>query len=142
MWINIKPNKNGTGTNKLALTSFNLNKTSVSRNEPFTVTVKIRGVGFFDGGQAGAALADSSGNIVTVVGTINYNALNAGLTRTSTINCFAPTSVNAGQYRLMTVIKPEGESWKTITLSAVRNNVPNARNITVTAALQMAAVVD
>jgi len=127
IYINIKPDKGGIGSNEMALDSFTVSKTTVSQNEQVTVTAKIKSTGYFTGGQAGVALVNNSGNIVAVIGTRNYDALNPNTYRTPTINCSVPNSVNAGQYNLRIVTKMNGETdWKIVThsLPNVQKSIP------------------
>jgi len=132
---NIKPDAGGTGSNDFSLTDFTASKTSVFQNEMFTVSFRPRSIGFFPGGQVGAALVDNSGGrIVAVIGTRNRSALNSGsLSGALEINCFVPETVNAGQYSLRIVTRPEGGDWKIVTISDISNRIPNAINFTVTA---------
>jgi len=136
--INLKPDAGGTPQGyEIALTAFAASKTSVTQNELFTVTPKIRNVsvlGIFPGGQLGAALVDGNGKIVEVIGLRSRAALKPLVTTGNlAINCFVPETVRPGQYRLMTVIRPSGGDWKIVTKAAVRDGVSNAINFTVTA---------
>jgi len=132
IYINIKPDAGSIGSNEMALDSFTVSKTTVSQNDGVTVTAKIMSAGIFPEGQAGVALVNNSGNIVAVIGTINYNALNPSSKRTSTIKFSVPYSVNPGQYNLRIVTKMNGETdWKIITRSLP--NVPKSIPFTVTA---------
>jgi len=116
--INIKPDKGGVGSNEMALHDFTSEKTSVLQNERFTVTARIRSMGFYTGGQIGAALVNNNGNIVAVIGMVSLNPLNSGGTWLRTINnCTVPNTVAKGQYRLCIVTRPEGGDWKLVTLS-------------------------
>ena len=133
MRINIKPDEGGTGNNEIALLSLAANKSSVSQNEMFTVTVQFRGVSYFSGGQLGVALVDNNNRIAAVAGNINYSALEAGANRTSTINCFVPETLAPGRYQLRMVLRPAGEEWKVITRSMVREGVHNVMPFAVTA---------
>jgi hypothetical protein len=134
IYINIKPDEGSTGSNEFALGTFTVSKTSISQSELFTATPNITSFGFFPGGQVGAALIDNNGRIVAVIGSRNMgNNWQPGSKFAMEMNCFIPETVNPGQYRLMTVTRLEGGDWKIVTLSAVRDGVPNAINITVTA---------
>jgi hypothetical protein len=133
IYINIKPDEGGVGSHEMALDAFTVNKTSVLQNEPISVTAKIRSAGYFLGGQAGLALVDGAGRITTVVGIINYNALNVQNTRSSTINSFFPETVNPGQYSLRMVTRTEGGEWKIVDVSDISNNIPKAIPFTVAA---------
>ena len=136
IYTNIKPNAGGTGSNEMGLEALVIGKTSLLQNELVTVSFGIRSFGFFPGGQAGAALVDTNGNIVAIIGTRNIQELRAGSgwsTNTLEINGFVPETVRPGQYRLMLITRPNNGEWKLVTLSAVRNNVPNAVNVTLTA---------
>ena len=129
--INVKPDAGSIGSNEMALDSFTVSKTTVSQSDGITVTAKIYNAGIFLGGQLGVALVNNSGNIVSVIGTINYNALTPRSTRTSTIKFSVPYSVKAGQYNLRIVSKMNGETdWKTVTRSLP--NVPKSIPFTVT----------
>jgi len=140
--INIKPDAGGTPAAwEMALRNFNTGKTSVSQNELFTVTVGIRNLAsldIFPGGQMGIALVDNNNRIIEVIGVRNRAALNPLTTANSVeINCYVPETVRPGQYRMMTVIRPEsihaeGGSWRVVTRSAVGEDVPNAIGLTVT----------
>ena len=135
--INIKPDKRGKPLPyEMGLMEFSANKTSVSHNELFTVTTRIRNLASLDtfpGGQLGIALVDNRGRIVEVVGSRNRAALNPRSAISSVeIICFVPTAVKRRQYRLMAVIRPENGKWKTITKSAVGNGVPNSIDFKVT----------
>jgi len=116
----------------LALTNFTSNKTAVSQNELFTVTSAFKNVVLdtFPAGQAGVALVDNSGNIAAVVGIVNFAALRAGASRTSTLNNFVPDGVEPGQYKLRAVVRPTGGEWRVATLALP--DVPTAINLTVT----------
>jgi hypothetical protein len=121
----------------MALNTFTANKTTVSQNELFTTSFALRNVAVLDafpGGQAGVALVNNSGRIVEVIGIINYNALNASSSRTSTINSFAPETINPGQYSLRIVTRPTNGEWKFVELSAIGDGVSNSINFTVTPA--------
>ena len=131
--INIKPDEGGVGSSELFLRNFSVGKTAVSHNEMFTVTVNMISPGFFIGGQAGVALVDDNGRIITVIGTANYSARNPSTTGTREINCFIPETVRPGQYRLMTVIRPTNGEWRVVTRSAIGDGVPNFINLTVNA---------
>ena len=134
VYINIKPDAGSVGSNEFGLESFTASKTSVSQNEMFTVTPTIRSFGFFPGGQVGAALVDNNGNIAAVIGIREIgNNWNPGTRAVREMNCFVPETVRPGQYRLMTVTRTQGGSWKTVTVSDISNRVPNAINLTVTA---------
>jgi hypothetical protein len=119
-----------------ALTAFTASKSSVSQNELFTASSALRNVDSeaFPGGQVGTALVDANGNIAAVIGSRNSGARNPGSTSgIAETFCFVPDTVRPGQYRLRTVIRPDGlEMWRIATLSLP--NVPNAINLTVTAA--------
>jgi hypothetical protein len=115
----------------LSLTSFTSNKTAVSQKDLFTMssTLKNLNLDAFAGGQVGAALMDNSGNIAAVLGTINFNSLNAGSSRTSTVSSFVPGDVNPGQYKLRTIVKPTSGEWRVVTLAP--DTIPTAINLTV-----------
>jgi len=131
IYINIKPDAGSIGSNEMALDSFTVSKTTVSQSDGVTVTAKIKNSGFFPGGQTGVALVNNSGNIVAVIGTINYNSMNPANSRTSTIKFSVPYSVNAGQYNLRIVTKMNDGEWKIVAHSLP--NVPKSIPFTVTA---------
>ncbi|MDR2542131.1 MAG: C10 family peptidase [Treponema sp.] len=113
----------------LVLENFSSDKTSVSHNEQFAVTVRPRNRSAERfSGQAGAALVDNNGNIIAVIGTRNIS-LNVGNQTTSTINCTVPNTVSPGQYQLRIVIRPTGEEWRIATLSLL--DIPNSIAFTV-----------
>ena len=108
----------------LAIMSITPDKTTVTQNERFNVTSRTRNVSqdTFPNGQMGAALVDNNGNIVSVIGSVSFNALNSGNTWTRTIsNCAVPNTVRPGQYRLMIVVRPgnnnDNNQWRLATLS-------------------------
>jgi hypothetical protein len=141
MIINIKPDRGGTpDPHEIALQNFTASKTSVSQNELFTVTEQMQNISTLDtfpGGQFGAALVDNNGKIEVVIGITNYpysivgGGANWGSPRN--INCFVPGDVAPRQYQLRIVTKVEGEDWKLVDLSAIRDGVPKSIPITVTA---------
>jgi len=121
-----EPNGGGYGQ---TLTVFSTNKTIVSQNESFAVTVQTRNISpdVFPGGQVGAALVNNDGNIVAVIGTANTGLRNPGtLAAARDINCKVPNTVDPGQYRLRIVIRPTGGEWKIATLS--NDGVPTSIN--------------
>jgi len=135
IYINIKPNTGSTGSNEFGLDAFSADKTDIQQNELFKVSFTLRSFGFTHLSHLGMALVDSNGNITQVIGTRNYNFEMSPGTRTSenlTIDCFAPETVNPGQYRVMAVARPTDGDWKIVTRSAIRNDVPSAVNINVT----------
>jgi len=132
--ISVTAGEANSGGYGMALTAFSAAKTSVSQNELFTVTATLRNIAreAFPGGQLGAALVDSSGRIVEVIGTINRNPLNSGAVSNSmTINCFIPETVRQGQYRLRIVVRPTDGQWKIATLALP--DISTAINFTVNA---------
>jgi len=136
--INIKPDEGGMPADyEMALNSFSANKTSVSQNELFTVTMQIKNIstfGAFSGGQQGVAVVNNNGGIIAVIGNNNRAALNQqSLAAAATINCIVPATVIPGQYRLMAVVRETGEEWKLITKSAIGDGIPGNISITVTA---------
>jgi hypothetical protein len=131
--INIKPNAGSAGGNEFALIAFDASRKSVPQNELFTATVNLRSVGFFSGGQAGLALADNNGKIVDVVGIAAYGERNPASAGERDISAFVPSAVSPGQYKLRIVTRLDGGKWKPVELSAVRNGIPSAIPITVTA---------
>jgi hypothetical protein len=130
--INIKPDAGGTSaTNEMAsgygivIENFSPEKTSVLRNERFSLTLRPRNRGGNPfSGQVGAALIDNNGNIVAVIGTRNIS-LRVGNQLTTTFNCTVPNTVRPGQYNLRIVVRPnENENWRIVTLSL--DGVPNS----------------
>jgi len=132
MDINIKPNQGGTGTNRMALINFTPAKTTVSINERFNVTIQMRGVGYFSGGQAGVALVDNRDNILAVIGSrSNPERRPNGVTGVWEIGCTVPNTIAPGSYKLRIVIRPTNGEWQIITLSEVGNGVPTSIDFTV-----------
>jgi len=115
----------------IVLEEYSPGRTSAAQNELFSVVLRTRNRGqeAFTGGQIGAALVDNNGNIVSVIGMVNYGSINAGSSRASNINCFVPETVGAGQYRLRIVTRLEGEVWRVNTLA--NSGIPNTVNFTV-----------
>jgi hypothetical protein len=135
--INIKPDAGGVTPNyEIALESFSVQKTSVSRNEQFNVFTYMRNVNNnstrFLGGQAGVALVDNNNNIVAIIGTSNIGE-GSWWSRLEDrpITCSVPNTVNKGQYQLRIVTRTTNGAWKLATLSLVRNGVPNSINFIV-----------
>jgi hypothetical protein len=87
----------------------------------------------FPGGQVGAALVNNSGDIVKVIGVINYSAQGAGISRSTitTINSLVPDTVASGQYKLKIVVRPTNGEWKLVERSVIRDGIPNSINFTV-----------
>ncbi|MCL2806004.1 MAG: C10 family peptidase [Treponema sp.] len=137
MLINFKPNAGGVYQNhEFGLTSFTVNKTSVSQNENFTVSVRMQNINVleaFPGGQIAIALVNNSGSITAVIGTTNYKAMNSRVYRNSTINSFVPDTVAPGQYQLRMVFRLADGEWNIVTRSDLNSNIPNAIPFTVTA---------
>ena len=138
--INIRPNKGGAGSSVMGLRTFSAGKTTVQQNELFTVSYTTRTFGFSTNFERGAALMNTDGSIAAIIGTaaVSTAAWVPGSLGTAplTINCIVPGNINPGQYKVMAVTKPRGGDWQLVTLSAIRDNVPNAINITVTAGEQ------
>jgi len=119
----------------LGLTKFTTSKSTVSQNELFTVSSTLKNFAptdTFPGGQVGAALVNSSGNIAAVVGIANFAALNPSSSRSPTLDCFVPDNVTPGQYKLRMVVKPTGKDWRVATMSS--DTITSAINFTVKAA--------
>ncbi|MCL2805150.1 MAG: C10 family peptidase [Treponema sp.] len=136
--INIKPDAGGVSAGyEMALMILTADKNSVTQNEMFIISARLRNISILDvfpGGQIGIALVDNNGRIMEVIGSRNRAALNPqSLSSSIDINCFVPETVRPGRYRLMTVIRPEGGNWRVVTKSAVGSNIPNAIDLTVTA---------
>jgi hypothetical protein len=117
----------------LSLIEFIPSKTTVSQNDPFTVSVKLKNIGLeaFPGTQTSVALVDNNSNI-TVIGNINNssNALNPGSIRTITISSNVPNTVATGNYRLRIVVRPPAsEEWRIATLTD--NGTPTSYDFTV-----------
>lgn len=125
MIINIKPDKGGIGSNLMALNEITPSeKISVNKNEQFSVTARIRSMGYFPGGYIGAALIDNDGNMV-VIGYVSLVEIHSGNTWLRGIsNCSVPNTVTPGQYKLKIITRITGEDWKIITLSMP--DVPNS----------------
>jgi len=116
--VNIKPNEGSIGSNEMALRTFSSSKTIVLQNEQFDITAQIRSTGFFTGGQVGIALVNNDGNIVEVIRSGNFNALNPESWRAITLsNCSVPNTIPKGQYRLMLVTRPTNGEWKKVLLA-------------------------
>jgi hypothetical protein len=79
------------------------------------------------------ALVDNNGRIVAVIGAGNTVGWRPGSSASIEINCLVPETVSPGEYRVMAVTRYTNGEWKIVSRSAVRNNIPNAINITVTA---------
>jgi len=135
MTINMIPDSGGMSSGyELALRNFKVNKTSVPKNEIFTVTVSVRNNSNFDSfsGQYGPALVDNKDSIVAVLGTLSGGLGTTSYFSDRDINVYVPENIEAGQYNLRVVSRPTGGEWKIATLSAVGNGVPSTINITVT----------
>jgi hypothetical protein len=120
----------------LALTEFSPEKTSVQKNEQFTVSVNLRNMSeeqFPGESQYGVALINGSGEIVEIIGSKRMiGAINSGSgwSNPSTATCKVLDSVPSGQYKLSVVIKPNGkDEWKVATMSF--NDTPTAIDFTV-----------
>jgi hypothetical protein len=133
IFINIKPDAGSAGSNIMGIENFNTSKTTVPQNEIFTVTFTLRSFGFFSGGQRGAALVDANGDIVQIIGLGNTTEWRPGSSASVTVNCYVPETITPGQCRIMAVTRLTDGEWKIVSLSDVRNNIPNAVNINVTA---------
>ena len=121
MWINIKPYEGGVGTSVIALESLTADKSIVQKNEPFVLSVRLIGVGYFPGGQIGAALVDNNGDIVEIMyRSTPFEELNVGTTRGSTITCRV-REAPPGQYQINIIFKPTEEDLKVIKLSVADN---------------------
>jgi len=136
IWINIKPEKGGEGSNEMALLAFTPEATSVNQNKQFNVNVQLRSAGFFSGGNIGAALVANNGSILDIVGmnsraTSSFNSLDPAGYRTVNISCYVPETIATGKQCLRIVLKPEGKEWQLVTLSAINNNIPNAFDLIV-----------
>jgi hypothetical protein len=106
------------------------------KNEFFTVSAQFKNTDSerFPDSYLGVALIDKNNNIAEIMGNvvIFYTLPNA-TSRTFTLGCFVPKTVQPEQYKLRMVIKPlKEEEWKIITKSA-KDDVPNVINFTVTA---------
>jgi hypothetical protein len=133
---NIKPDEGGKSNYEMALLAFTADKASVFQNELLTVTAGLYNMSAleaFPGGQVGAALVDNDGNIVSVIGSANTGLRNPSTAAAArAINCFVPGAVTPGQYQLRIVTKVEGGEWEVVALSAIRDGVPFAIDLTVT----------
>jgi len=125
--INIKPDAGGVGSNLMGLIEISPSKTSVSQNEKFNVTARIRSMGVFTGGQIGAVLVNNNGD-ESVICSASLGEIWGGSTWTRTIsNCSVPNTVSPGFYKLQIVTRITGEEeWKIITLSDISNGTPNS----------------
>jgi hypothetical protein len=124
------------GGHGISLNSLTVSSTTVNRNTPLTVSVRPQNIApnDFPGGQFGAALVDSNGNIVEVIGTRNLAALTPGrgwFERNDplVLNCTVPNTVSPGRYRLRIVVRPTGGEWRVATLSLP--DVPTSIDFTV-----------
>jgi len=131
IWLNIKPDEGGIGSNEMGLSTFTVEKTSVSQYELFNVNAKIKSFGVFPGGQAGVALVNNNGNIVKYLGVKNFGETSG--TRTYNADIYIPDDVKPEQYKLKIVTRLEGGDWKEVTHSDRTANVPSAINFTVNA---------
>jgi len=132
--INIKTDAGGVGSNVFRLSSFTTSSTSVSQNEPFTVTANLGSSGFFTGGQVGVVLVGNGGGIAHVVGTRDRGAVNPERGWGAlAINCFIPETVNADKYNLQIATRLTDGEWKIITASDREANIPNTILFNVTA---------
>ena len=124
----------------LSLEHFTAEKISASQTERFTVEVKLANVliNAVPGGQLGAVLADDNGNIVSVIGTSNFNSLGGVIyqgmitksrqTNLIKINCSVPNSVKPGQYNLRIAFRPGGKEWDIVTYYGnlySKDDIPN-----------------
>jgi len=104
------------------LRRFNSDKTTVSKNEEFTIdhTLSYLSSESFPGVLSGVALMDGGGNIISILGTLNMAPV-ADLNRSNKkIKCKVPDDVASGQYKLRIVVKAEGkEEWHLVTISSV-----------------------
>jgi hypothetical protein len=119
----------------LALTRFEISKTTVSQNEAFTVTSAFKNmasVAFPANWQVGTALTDDEGDIVAIVGTRTQSgAVSAGATTSAGTNySYVPGTVEPGKYKLRNVVKPAGGAWRIATLG----DISTAMDFTVTSA--------
>jgi hypothetical protein len=136
IYANIRPNTGSTGSHDMGIGALVTARTSAAQNELMTVRFGIFSFGFFPGGQAGAALVDTSGRIAAIIGSSSLPEFRAGSgwsTDALEINCYIPETVRPGQYNLMIATRPNNGEWKLVTKSAVRNNISGTLNFTVTA---------
>jgi hypothetical protein len=107
----------------LALTNFTLNNGVVSAPPGGRFAISLRavkaGVEPFPGGQIGVALVAHNGDMVDVIDTRNWDALESGSSRSQNMSTVTvPRTVAPGQYKLRVVARPTGEDWKILTMSA------------------------
>ena len=136
MEINIKPDAGGVpAAYEFGLVEFSADESTVSHNEHFTVSTRIRSnstLDIFPGGHWGAVLVNNANEIVEVLGTTGAAERRPqSYTNSFNMDCFVPETVMPGQYRLMMAVRPTGGDWKIITRSSIGDGVPNAINITV-----------
>ena len=131
--INIKPDEESFGSNEMGLEEFTITKNSVLQNEQFPVKFSISNFGILPSGNYGVALV-RNGIIAKIIGIGNINNWRLG-TRTYTMNCFIPETVNTGEYSLRIVTRVEGGQWKIVAVSNRDARVPNTIPVTVTAGL-------
>jgi hypothetical protein len=123
------------GGHGLALTHFVVNdgKDSAAQGERFGIALRAIKVGMeaFPGGQIGVALADNHGNIVEVIATRDWAALEggAGARSQSMSNITVPRTVTQGRYKLRVVVRPTGGEWRIVTMSA--DGIPTGIDFTV-----------
>jgi hypothetical protein len=103
-------------------------RASAAHGEKFPITLKAAkvGAGAFPAGQIGVALVNSKGNIVEVINTRDWSALESGEQRSQNMSTVSvPKSVAVGRYRLMVVARPAGGEWKVVTmaLDGVQNGI-------------------
>jgi hypothetical protein len=118
----------------MALTSFTSSKTSVSQNELFSASAAFKNVSqeVYTGGQWGIALVNSAGE-AKAVGMANLSQRNPGATTgAGNVDCYVPTDVPPGQYKLRMVIRLTNGEWKVAPMYV--DDTPSFINFTVTSA--------
>ena len=105
----------------LALTNFVVKdgRTSASHGEKFPITLKATTVGLdaFPEGQIGVALVGSKGDIVAVINTREWKALESWEERSQNMSTVSvPKTVAPGRYSLMVVARPAGGEWRVVTV--------------------------
>ena len=131
MIINFMPDKgNPSSGYKLALRDFSVNKTSVAKNELFTVSTQVSNISYLDtfqGGRWGVALVDDNDNIITIIGDWSIQTLTTSWsTLVMSRDISVPETINAGKYRLKIAVNPTDEDLKIIVLSRIGDGIPNS----------------
>jgi len=109
----------------LELRAFTANKTSVSRNESFSVNYRLKNVSSerMPHFIVEVVLTNNDGRVIWTLGTVNASPLGAGaIGPVREVNCTIPNNLEPGQYQLRILVKPRIGERKQVFLSA--DNVP------------------